>query len=63
MECEWKVRWQCRVGIRDRVGATDSRAGGDGPVVADSTRDTNYLFIVDSPNGSATNFGLRVDCE
>lgn len=47
--------WECE--------ADDSRAGGDVLVVADSTRDTNYLVIVDSPNGSATNFGLRVDCE
>jgi hypothetical protein len=46
--------WECE--------ADESRAGGEVYVVADSTRETRYLVVVDAPNTGATNFGLSVAC-
>jgi hypothetical protein len=43
--------------------ADDSRAGGEVEVFADSTRDTNYLVMIDGPNAEQVAFALDITCE
>jgi hypothetical protein len=42
--------------------ADDSRADGTISVTADPTRDTNYLVIIDGPEGQQQPFALDIDC-
>jgi len=43
--------------------ADDSRADGSVEIVADPTRDTNYLVIIDGPEGQQQPFALDITCE
>jgi len=42
--------------------ADDSRDGGSVSIVADPTRDTNYLVIIDGPDGEQQPFALDITC-